>query len=73
MTSYMKCAQWNQCSEVSIRSELINLQEVEANLRDLLSFPLHGEAPTAGGVAVALSFIRLASQALLQPNSNDDA
>ena len=60
----MKCAKWEQCSEVSIRSEISNLQEVEMNLGDLRV--LHGKDSTTDSVILALSFVHQAIEQLLQ-------
>ncbi len=68
----MKCAQWQGCSKVSIDSEILNLREVEANLVDLMS-AVYDDAFTAGQIAIALSFLRDASQALLHQNSDAEA
>jgi hypothetical protein len=61
VTLNMKYAQWTESKGVSVNSEILNLQEVEANLNSLLA-PLKGDA--AGRVAEALSFLRQAIQAL---------
>lgn len=61
----MKCAKWEECAEVSIRSEIVNLKEVEANLRDL-------HLLTGSSVIIALSFVQQAIQQLSQIDPQAD-
>jgi hypothetical protein len=66
----MKCAKWEECSEVSISSEIFNLQEVKTNLRDLGALP--GENLTTAGIALALSFVDQAIEQLSQMDPQAD-
>jgi hypothetical protein len=67
----MKCAQWKPCSEISIASEILNLQEVGANLMEFPASPT--EMVTAGRVSLALSFIQQAMDALSQARSSESS
>lgn len=63
----MKEALWTECSATSIHSQILNLQQVEANLVALPT--LEDER---GKIVIALSFVRQAMKALAQTSSGAD-
>jgi hypothetical protein len=64
----MKQARWEECSEISIASQILHLHEIEANL---LNFPVDpGDVLGAAKIAVAISFLRQARETLSQTRSD---
>jgi hypothetical protein len=64
----MKLARWEECSQISIGSQVLDLKEIEANLLDFPVSP--GDVLGAAKIAVAVSFIRQARETLSQTRSD---
>jgi hypothetical protein len=59
----MKQPSWQDCSEISINSELVNLKEIEANLEALLA-SINGGFSEKPRLVEALSFVQQANLVL---------